>query len=506
MLRRNLSLALLASGSAAALMAKEVEAQACTAPCYAQTPQEATAGITPTNTAYLPGDVRRYGADPTGGSSSTVALQNAIKTGYSLYFCDGNFMVGSALSPKSNTTWWGTGTLTSGAFSGPIVAITSGTTKFVFEINTDMSNNTAPVRYMMAVDGSTYITIQNGYHTKGAIEVAPSLGCQYVKIRGNTFYQAVLGSSTTQAVIYVNTQTTDFEIVDNEIVGSPQTGTGIAVFNSALRGVISGNRCTGCTGSGIWIDSGQYIVISNNICYKNLQSGIGLNTSNANANGWASFCSVTGNICAGNTFDGIDYNVSGTSQSQFAAFSTISSNVLSGNGGSGSGGTGMYLSGVDEVTVSGNTAVGNYEQGIFLNSAYYCTVTGNGVVSNGSGVTGEPPSGIAVHGSYNTITGNTSTNNDGAANQQYGIYEPAGYNYNCISGNNLNNNSSGGLLVNGANTNAQANQPANVEKLFYADIVSSYTTPSTSLPAGSLWLNPSAGRLYVLQGGAWTVK
>jgi Pectate lyase superfamily protein len=57
---------------------RQTEAQTCTAPCYPQTASEQTAGITPTNFGYPPGNILRYGADPTGVYDSKVAFQNAI--------------------------------------------------------------------------------------------------------------------------------------------------------------------------------------------------------------------------------------------------------------------------------------------------------------------------------------------------------------------------------------------------------------------------------------------
>jgi hypothetical protein len=46
-----------------------------------QTAAELAASVTPTNIGYLPGDVRRYGADPTGVADSTTAITNAFLTG-----------------------------------------------------------------------------------------------------------------------------------------------------------------------------------------------------------------------------------------------------------------------------------------------------------------------------------------------------------------------------------------------------------------------------------------
>ena len=45
---------------------------------YARTAAEIAAGVTPTNYAYPPGDVRRYGGDPTGVNVSTGAFQSAL--------------------------------------------------------------------------------------------------------------------------------------------------------------------------------------------------------------------------------------------------------------------------------------------------------------------------------------------------------------------------------------------------------------------------------------------
>ena len=45
---------------------------------HARTALEISAGVTPTNYAYLPGDARRYGVTADGTTDDTTALQNAI--------------------------------------------------------------------------------------------------------------------------------------------------------------------------------------------------------------------------------------------------------------------------------------------------------------------------------------------------------------------------------------------------------------------------------------------
>jgi hypothetical protein len=75
------------------LRAQSASAQTCTAPCYARTAAEIAAGVTPTNTAYPQGNVRRYGADPTGAADSTGAIQNALNVAGSVYIAAGTGVV-----------------------------------------------------------------------------------------------------------------------------------------------------------------------------------------------------------------------------------------------------------------------------------------------------------------------------------------------------------------------------------------------------------------------------
>ena len=77
--RRDISKALFATAAGSTAVARRAEAQSCTAPCYAQTAAEISAGVTPTNYAYVPFNAWRYGADPTGVADSTAALTNWIK-------------------------------------------------------------------------------------------------------------------------------------------------------------------------------------------------------------------------------------------------------------------------------------------------------------------------------------------------------------------------------------------------------------------------------------------
>jgi parallel beta-helix repeat protein len=438
MQRRDLSKVLIGAAAASAVIAIPAQGQTCSTPCYPQTAIELAAGVTPANTAYLPGDVRRYGADSTGSTDSTSALAAAITTGYSLYFCDGTFLTSGNLTPKSGTTWWGTGILKSSSTSNVLVVV-NGISHFVFSIDTDMSASTASYKFFLSIDNATHVVVENGYHVHGGVAIGQSAASSYFKIRGNTFTGTSLNSNSGVGAISVGggASCQDFEIIDNEICNP--SGAGIAVFNGSASGVISGNRCNYAVGSGIYIDSAAYLVIQGNVCSYNQQSGIGLNAHSPSSTGYPMACAVSGNICYQNTADGIDYNLGGAPAQQHPSFSAITGNVLANNGSAGNGvpangGTGIYMVNVDEATVVGNAVTGNAQPGIYLNSAYYCTVTGNGLTANGAGLTNGSSAGIYVSGSYNAITGNTSTNNDGSVNQSWGINEVAG-NYNCLVGN-----------------------------------------------------------------------
>lgn len=65
---------------------------------YAQSALETTNGITPTDTTYVWGDVRRYGAVAdssagVGGTDNTTAFQNAVDSGHEVYIPEGHWAI-----------------------------------------------------------------------------------------------------------------------------------------------------------------------------------------------------------------------------------------------------------------------------------------------------------------------------------------------------------------------------------------------------------------------------
>src|SRR5689334_408622 len=79
MRRRDLSTAILATAAGAALLPRNAQSQTCTPPCFALTAFEITAVVTPTNYAYPPGHVDRYGNNTNPGTTPMdAAFQAAI--------------------------------------------------------------------------------------------------------------------------------------------------------------------------------------------------------------------------------------------------------------------------------------------------------------------------------------------------------------------------------------------------------------------------------------------
>jgi hypothetical protein len=76
--RRGISKALLMTATGALLLGERAQAQTCTAPCYPIDPHETAALVTPTNTAFPPLDIRRYGAVGNNSTDCSGAIAQAI--------------------------------------------------------------------------------------------------------------------------------------------------------------------------------------------------------------------------------------------------------------------------------------------------------------------------------------------------------------------------------------------------------------------------------------------
>jgi len=76
---------------------------------YDQTEDEISAGVTPVDYAYPPGNVRRYGADFTGVASSVTAFTNAIAGSKVVHIPAGTYLIDSSVSVTSDHLLYGDG-------------------------------------------------------------------------------------------------------------------------------------------------------------------------------------------------------------------------------------------------------------------------------------------------------------------------------------------------------------------------------------------------------------
>jgi hypothetical protein len=74
---------------------------------YARTPQEVAAAVAPSNYQYEPGNILRYGADPTGASSSDRAMEQALRAGSAVYIPRGSYLSAKQVLVPNGATIYG---------------------------------------------------------------------------------------------------------------------------------------------------------------------------------------------------------------------------------------------------------------------------------------------------------------------------------------------------------------------------------------------------------------
>jgi parallel beta-helix repeat protein len=284
---------------------------------------------------------------------------------------------------------------------------------------------------------------------------------------------------------------------------------GIQCEGLASQIVISNNIAFGCTQNGIQVVGGGNIVISDNICYKNLQSGIGLNTDALDKA--PHHVILANNICMENGYDGMDLvDQAGLVPMRLA----INGNILKNNRT-----TGIYLKNVKGAVLTGNICETNYSSGILITSSKFISLNANFLWGNGYSSLAFPSSthedseknGIYFADSSDCcVTGNISSNDGLGPSQEYGIRCN-----NCtrisLVGNNVYNNKLGGIYTDSGNYSLTANQPGDQYPIrdrgfFGAQVFQGFDSPEGQFeaPMGSLFVrvNGLPGEtLYVKESG-----
>lgn len=206
-----------------------------------QTPAESANGIVPSNLGYVPGNILRYGADPTGVASSWTALKNAVTvckaTGAVVIVPAGNFLIDTVNGTinLSYVTIWGTGVTDGSATptaAGSVLSIT-GAVNSPFTMGPGVTFDGVGFFYPAQVDSFTPIpfppTIVTSLAIAGAINFCYVQNCTVFNA-----YRFFVDTDATGAIGHVF-------FIDNTIYGI------LTCFESAYNAEIitfSGNEFT----------------------------------------------------------------------------------------------------------------------------------------------------------------------------------------------------------------------------------------------------------------------
>jgi hypothetical protein len=278
---------------------------------YVQTAAEIAAGVTPTNYAYLPGDVRRYGADPTGVADSTSAITNAlaVHAGNSVHAPAGTYKCTSPITITGATLLYGDG---------------MGVTTFAF-------NNP---------NANQFVTTGNECNLRD-------------------FTITITGVGTSSSVAAVNINASDYCKINRiEVIGASWVGIGI--YNASSHNLVEACYIHGGQGTvqdaadiqlGYQTGNTDYNIIRDNYCLGGTETGIHI-LGNTNVN--PQYNLIVGNRIGQHTTYGIlDYRNS----NGLDAFNQIIGNYIEniqGTTRSGASGAGIYNAGAGGDLIQGN--------------------------------------------------------------------------------------------------------------------------------------------------------
>lgn len=142
---------------------------------YARTAAEIAAAIIPLDYKWLPGYVRRYGADPTGVASSSVAVQAAITVGQTVYFTDGTYSISNVTSTVNNQNFVGLGNVTITKRANGAIWNVNGRDSYFFNIKFDGTGFTGD-NIIINHDNCTLLTCGSRFAAGRAVRVTSAIG------------------------------------------------------------------------------------------------------------------------------------------------------------------------------------------------------------------------------------------------------------------------------------------------------------------------------------------
>ncbi|MFW9992149.1 MAG: NosD domain-containing protein [Candidatus Odinarchaeota archaeon] len=216
----------------------------------------------------------------------------------------------------------------------------------------------------------------------------------------------------TAPLIHIQNTVVHFRISNCLLNGIDSSNDGIRLSNVA-NGTIDSNIVHNCSFGIILVASSTDNTVSNNECFYNTQSGIGMYSFNNTVAGntcfentwagivlnYAEFNEITGNTCHNNNFYGIqllfeNYNNNITDNTLYGnkqhgiyvSYTGNAQNVYRGNTIYNNPYMGIYLWNSTYDDVKGNIVYDNGQDGIWLRSTNYTTVYGNSIYNNSYGI------------------------------------------------------------------------------------------------------------------------
>lgn len=215
---------------------------------------EQLASVTPTNFGYPWGDVRRYGADVTGGTDSTAAFNNALRSNTLVYAIAGSYTMSGTLNMVSGQTLYGDGNVTvlnwaNGAIDNILASSVVGAVVRDLKINVTGITGTSRLGGVHILN-SAYCVVERvemtGLNYSGVLIDFSSNN----RIVGNRFHDFYYNNLIDQTDIEVYGSGSNYNVIDgNECFGSCVHGVLIQDPYSALtasnfpsRNIVTNNR------------------------------------------------------------------------------------------------------------------------------------------------------------------------------------------------------------------------------------------------------------------------
>lgn len=371
-------------------------------------PAETAAGVTPVNFQYTtPGDLRRYGGDPTGTLDSSSAWQQAINVGTAVIPADSSFKIVTPATRAGRVSVVGSGPGSKLLCDSTVLTVTNGTGSVLD--NFWMENLTAP--YVITRDPAAWATpVTTAVQSNTVLGYQPTINDpEYATLYG--LYGAALAATISPTIaftgnasdvqisriygrfVYLNLQDLadsmvcdcDFRGGRGPVAGGSTGGGGpygCVVFDNVTNSMQAGDRNRALRNKISYASFSGLVAIGNfdglmqhNVVTRCGESGLKVNHGDTKS---SQRMQLFGNTCTHNYFDGIDADSSSPASDAQATFHIINGNRSYRNGGAGINIDGQYN------VVSGNHIYLNYRYGLWALCSY-SSIVGNECVGNNLG-------------------------------------------------------------------------------------------------------------------------